>query len=73
MTSAYLTVPKIQLINCLVTAVGKFGPEPGVERRFEASHTAAMRAMRGPIDESELRAVICDVLFPRSTIPAAVL
>ena len=73
MSSTSLTVPKIELINWLVKTVGQFGSEPGVERRFEASHTAAMRVMRGPIDESELRAVVYDVLFPIYTTRAAVL
>ena len=65
MSSTSLTVQKIELINHLVQAVGLVGPDPGVERRMEASHTAAMRVMRGPINESELRAVIYDALFPR--------
>ena len=64
MSSTKLTVPKIELINWLVRTVGLLGPEPGAERRLEASHTAAMRVMRGPIDESELRAVVYDALFP---------
>lgn len=63
MSSTGLTVQKIELINHLVQTVGLVGPEPGVERRMQASHTAAMRVMRGPIDESELRAVIYDALF----------
>lgn len=70
MSSANLTVPKIELIKSLIHTMGLLGPEPGAERRLEASHTAAMRVVRGPINESELRAVIFDALFPRSTLCA---
>ena len=47
MSSAKLTVTKIELINWLVETVGLSGPEPGPLRRLEAAHTAAMRVMRG--------------------------
>ena len=68
MSSTGLAVPKIELIKSLVQAMGLLGPEPGAERRSAASHTAAMRMVRGPINESELRAVIFDALFPRWTL-----
>ena len=67
MSSVDVTVTKIVLINHLVATVGLLGPEPGPQRRLEASRTAARRVIRGPIDESELRAVIYDALFPRSS------
>lgn len=63
MSSTHLTTEKIKLINLIVQTVSAMGPEPGPMRRLNASHTAAMRVARGPINESELRAVIYDAMF----------
>ena len=68
MSSADLTTSKIHIINRLVREVSLHGPIPDVERQMEATHIAAMRVVRGPISEAELRAVICDVVFPHPSL-----
>ncbi|MBS3649661.1 hypothetical protein KEU06_13695 [Pseudaminobacter sp. 19-2017] len=63
MTSTNLTPKKIELIDWLVQTVSLHGPAPDSSNQMKAAHIAAMRVQRGPISESELRAVIYDALF----------
>jgi len=64
MTSNILTVERIAQINRLVLSVSQYGPAPDRMQQMDAAHLAAMRVVRGPMSEGDLRAVIYDSLFP---------
>ncbi|MGB3500272.1 MAG: hypothetical protein WBA44_01515 [Mesorhizobium sp.] len=64
----YLTSERITLIDKLVRNLSLNVPVPDKLAQMAAANHAALISSRSKIDESELRAIIYDSLFPNPTV-----
>lgn len=72
MTSNHLTLERLSLINQLVKSMCQEGfPAPDQLAQLDATNFAALRCISHQINESELRAIIYDRLFPMQREPEA--